>query len=56
MVDNLGVGQRELDWRCASVSFQGRRRRGLQPLSRDDQALFQAVLRGEHAVRRLSQR
>ena len=51
VVDNLGVGQRELDWRCASVSFQGRRRRGLQPLSRDDQALFQAVLRGEHAVR-----
>ena len=31
------------------VSFQGRKRRGLQPLSRDDQALFQAVLRGEHA-------
>ena len=24
----------------ARVSFQGRRRRGLQPLSRDDQALF----------------
>jgi hypothetical protein len=51
VVNDLGVGQRELDWRCAPVSFQGRRRRGLQPLSRDDQALFQAVLRGEHAVR-----
>ena len=50
MVNNLGVGQRELDGRCAPVSFQGRRRRGLQPLSRDDQALFQAVLRGEHTV------
>ena len=51
VVDNLGVGQSELDGKCAPVSFQGRRRRGLQPLSRDDQALFQAVLRGEHAVR-----
>jgi hypothetical protein len=51
VVNDLGVGQRELDWRCAPVSFQGRRRRGLQPLSRDDQALFQAVLRGEHTVR-----
>jgi hypothetical protein len=51
VVNDLGVGQRELDWRCAPVLFQGRRRRGLQPLSRDDQALFQAVLRGEHVVR-----
>ena len=51
VVNDLGVGQRELDWRCAPVSFQGRRRRGLQPLSRDDQALFRAVLRGEYAVR-----
>jgi len=51
VVNDLGVGQRELDRRCAPVFFQGRRRRGLQPLGRDDQALFQAVLRGEHAVR-----
>ena len=51
VVNDLGVGQRELDWRCAPISFQGRRRRGLQPLSRDDQALFRAVLRGEHTVR-----
>ena len=51
VVNDLGVGQRELDCRCAPVSFQGRMRRGLQPLWRDDQALFQAVLRGEHAVR-----
>ncbi len=51
VVNDVGVGQRELDWRCAPVSFQGRRRRGLQPLSRDDQALFRAVLRGEHSVR-----
>ena len=51
VVNDLSVGQRELDWRCAPVSFQGRRRRGLQPLSRDHQALFQAVLRGENTVR-----
>jgi hypothetical protein len=51
VVNDLGVGQRELDRRCAPVSYQGRMRRGLQPLGRDDQALFQAALRGEHAVR-----
>jgi hypothetical protein len=51
VVDDLGVGQRELDRRCAPVVYQGRRRRALQPLSRDDQALFQAALRGEHVVR-----
>jgi hypothetical protein len=51
VVDDLGVGQRELDRKCAPVPFQGRRRRGLQPLARDDQALFRAVLRGEHTVR-----
>jgi len=51
VVNDLGVGQRELDRRCAPVLFQGRKRRALHPLRRDDQALFQAVLRGEHAVR-----
>jgi hypothetical protein len=51
VVDDLGVGQRELDRRCAPVLYQGRRRRALQVLGRDDQALFQATLRGEHAVR-----
>ncbi len=51
VVDDLGVGQRELDQRCAPVPYQGRRRRALQPLGRGDQALFQAALRGEHAVR-----
>jgi hypothetical protein len=51
VVNDLGVGQRELDRRSAPVFFQGRRRRGLHVLGRDDQALFQAVLRGEHAVR-----
>jgi hypothetical protein len=51
VVNDLGVGQRELDRRSAPVFFQGRRRRGLQVLGRDDQALFQAALRGEHAIR-----
>jgi hypothetical protein len=50
-VKDVSVGQRELDRRCAPVPFQGRSRRALQPLGRGDQALFQAVLRGEHAVR-----
>jgi len=51
VVDDLGVGQRELDRRCAPVRYQGRTRRALQPLGRDDQALFQATLRGEYALR-----
>lgn len=51
VVGDYGVGQRELDRRCAPVFYQGRNRRALQPLGADDQALFQAALRGEHAVR-----
>jgi hypothetical protein len=51
VVDDLGVGQRELDRYCAPVPDGGRRRRALQPLGRDDQALFAATLRGEHALR-----
>jgi len=51
VVDDLGVGRRELDRRCAPVSYQGRNRRALQPLACADQALFAAVLRGEHALR-----
>ncbi len=56
VVDDLGVGQKELERRSAPVICQGRRRRALQPLGRDDQALFQAVLRGEFAVRGLRNR
>ena len=51
VVDDLGVGQKQLDQLCGSVAYQGRKRRAVQPLSRDDQALFGAVLRGEYAVR-----
>lgn len=51
VVNDLGVSQRDLDRRCAPVLYQGRMRRALEPLGRDDQALFQAALRGEHALR-----
>jgi hypothetical protein len=51
VVDDLGVSQSELESHCAPVIYQGRSRRALKPLSRDDQALFQAALRGEYAVR-----
>lgn len=50
VVEDLGVGRRELQRRCAAVEYHGHRRRALQPLGRADQALFQAVLRGEHAL------
>ena len=40
-----------LDHACNPVSFQGRRRRALNPLSQEDQKLFFAVLRGEHMQR-----
>jgi len=51
VVNDLGVGQKELERRCAPVYYQGRMRRALQPLAADDQALFQVTLRGEHALR-----
>lgn len=51
VVNDLGVGQRELERRCEPVEYHGRNRRALQPLSAADQALFAAALRGEHAIR-----
>lgn len=51
VVDDLGVGQTELERQCSRVTYRGRPRRGLQPLNRADQTLFAAVLRGEFAVR-----
>lgn len=50
-MDDLGVGQKELERQCSRVTYRGQPRRGLQPLSRADQTLFAAVLRGEFAVR-----
>jgi hypothetical protein len=40
-----------LDRACSRASLTGRKRRALNPLSRTDQQLFVAVLRGEHALR-----
>src|SRR5262245_32449259 len=40
VVNGLGIGQRELERRCAPVYYQGRMRRALQPLAADDQASF----------------
>lgn len=40
-----------MDRACNPVPFNGGRRRGLNPLSRADQELFRAVLRGEHLQR-----
>ncbi len=51
VVDDPQVAQDLLDQATSRVSFQGRKRRALNPLSREDQQLFLAVLRGEHHVR-----
>ena len=45
------VCQQMLDKVCHRVPYKGGRRRALNPLSRADQKLFFAVLRGEHAAR-----
>jgi hypothetical protein len=51
VVDDPQVSQDVLDRVCSRASFAGRKRRALNPLSREDQQLFHAVLRGEHALR-----
>jgi hypothetical protein len=51
VVNDLGASQKQLECRCAPVNDEGRKRRALQPLGADDQALFQAVLSGAYAVR-----
>jgi hypothetical protein len=51
VVDDPHVSQDVLDRVCSRASFAGRQRRALNPLSREDQRLFFAVLRGEHALR-----
>lgn len=45
------VSQDKLDRACNPVPYKQGRRRALNPLSRADQKLFLAVLRGEHALR-----
>jgi hypothetical protein len=56
VVDDPTEAYRELDQLCEPATLNGRRRRGLNPLRRDDIALFTAVLRGEHAIHGLSNR
>jgi hypothetical protein len=51
VVDDPHVSQEVLDRVCSRASFGGRKRRALNPLSREEQQLFFAVLRGEHALR-----
>ena len=50
VVDDDGVARRLLDRATKPAKLNGRRRRDLQPLSPADQALFLAVLRGEHGL------
>ena len=47
-VDDPSPARKLLDQVCRPARWQKRRRRALQPLSPHDQALFLAVLRGEH--------
>jgi hypothetical protein len=51
VVEDPQVAQDLLDQATRRASFRGRQRRALNPLSREDQQLFLAVLRGEHHVR-----
>jgi len=51
VVEDPRVSAKVLDRACNPVSFQGRRRRAINPLSKEDQQLFFAVLRGEHIQR-----
>jgi hypothetical protein len=51
VVEDPRVHAQVLDRACNPVPFQGRRRRALNPLSKQDQQLFLAVLRGEHHQR-----
>jgi hypothetical protein len=53
VVEDRGPARQQLERVCEPVSCGGRRRRGLQPLSPQDQALFLAVLRGEHHLQGL---
>jgi hypothetical protein len=51
VIEDPRVSAQVLDRVCNPVPYQGRRRRALNALSRADQQLFFAVLRGEHIQR-----
>jgi len=55
-VDDPSAARRLLDRACRPAPFGKKRRRALQPLSPQDQALFLAVLRGEHHLHGLRNR
>jgi hypothetical protein len=55
-VDDWREARQILDRATRPACLGARRKRALQPLSPQDQALFLAVLRGEHTVRGLSNR
>lgn len=50
------VGEELLDQACHKATFQGRPRRALNPLSRAEQQLFQAVLHGDQALQGFANR
>lgn len=50
VVDDPAQAYRLLHQVCEPVTRNGRRRRGLHPLRKDDVALFAAALRGEHFI------
>jgi hypothetical protein len=56
VVDDPAQAYHDLDQLCEPATLNGRRRRGLNPLRRDDVNLFNAVLRGEHAIQGFSNR
>lgn len=51
VVEDPQIAHDLLDQATRRASFRGRKRRALNPLSREDQQLFLAVLRGEHHLR-----
>jgi hypothetical protein len=55
-VDDPSAARRQLDRACRPATWGTRRRRALQPMSPHDQALFRAVLRGEHHLHGLCNR
>ncbi len=55
-VDDPSAAHRLLDRACRPAPFGKKQRRALQPLSPQDQALFLAVLRGEHHLHGLRNR
>jgi hypothetical protein len=55
-VEDRSSAQRLVDRVCRPARWGQRRRRALHPLSAEDQALFRAVLRGEHHIHGLRHR